>query len=194
MTISTEKKNTPGKVTGGAKFFAAYMRREGPKAPGSKPIPIGKKGCFKNLKFLCTGVLDSLNRDEFKRIVEQYEGSLLSAVSKNLNFLVVGNDAGHAKLEKARELKIKQLNEDEFLKLICIKSGINNPTYEGDDAPPMDLDNGEVANDENEPINSSSSNKLKKLKVVEDDDDEDAPVAKLVKKEESKTPEKKAKV
>lgn len=129
---SSGAKAKPG-GTAGSKYFAAYMRREGPKAPGSKPIPVGKKGCFNGLKFLCTGVLESIERNEFTRIVEKYGGSTVSGVSKKLDYLVVGSDAGQAKLEKARELNVKQINEDEFLELIIKKSGITNPTYEGDE-------------------------------------------------------------
>ncbi len=74
----------------GNKFYAAYMRREGPKNPGSKPVPIGKTNCFKDLKFLVTGVLDSMDRDDCKKIVEKYGGSCISGVTKKLDYLVVG--------------------------------------------------------------------------------------------------------
>ena len=128
---TTSPKNKDKKA-GGSKYYAAYMRREGPKNPGSKPIPIGKNGCFKDLKFLTTGVLDSLNRDQVKDIIEKYGGTMISGVTKKLDYLIVGEDAGQSKLEKARELNVKQLNEDEFLKLICTKSGITEPKYEGE--------------------------------------------------------------
>lgn len=126
---------------GGNKFYAAYMRREGPKNPGSKPIPIGKKDCFAGLKFLVTGVLDSLDRDECKNIVEKYGGSMISGVTKKLDYLIVGEDAGQSKLEKAKELNVKQVNEDEFLKLICTKSGITNPKYENTECEMMSMEN-----------------------------------------------------
>ena len=67
------------------------MRRDGPKNPGSKPIPIGKPDCFSGLKFLMTGVLDSMDRDECKKIVEKYGGSCISGVTKKLNYLITGN-------------------------------------------------------------------------------------------------------
>ena len=132
-----KEKEAPAKK-GANKFYAAYMRREGPKNPGSKPVPIGKKDCFAGLKFLVTGVLDSLDRDECKKIVEKYGGSMISGVTKKLDYLIVGEDAGDSKLQKARELNVKQLNEDEFLKLICTKSGITEPKYENMDVEMMD--------------------------------------------------------
>ena len=118
---------------GANKFYAAYMRREGPKNPGSKRVPIGKKDCFQGIKFLLTGVLDSLDREECKSIVEKYGGSVVSGVTKKLDYLIVGEDAGESKLSKAKELNVKQISEDEFLNLICLKSGIKNPTYESNE-------------------------------------------------------------
>lgn len=140
------------------------MRREGPKNPGSKPIPIGKKECFAGLKFLTTGVLDSLDRDECKTIIEKYGGSMISGVTKKLDYLIVGEDAGQSKLDKAKELNVKQLNEDEFLKLICTKSGITNPKYENNDVEMMSLD------DDNANIKTESEEKIKKKLDLDDEE------------------------
>ena len=67
------------------KFFAAYMRREGPKNPGSKRIPIGPKNCLLGLKFLITGVMDSLDRDECANLINKYGGNLISGVTKKVS-------------------------------------------------------------------------------------------------------------
>ena len=188
----------------GSKFYAAYMRREGPKNPGSKRVPIGKKNCFMGLKFLTTGVLESLNRDECKEIIEKYGGSVISGVTKKLDYLIVGEDAGQSKLEKARELDIKQLSEDEFLQLICKKSGITNPKYENDDLECMNLNESAeeekgkstkaIKKEEVESIEMDEDDfvkekpkKLKKLADLEDDDD-DTVTPKS--KSKPKTPEK----
>ena len=53
--------------------------------------------------------------------------------NKKLDYLIVGVDAGESKLTKARELNAKQINEDQFLQLICDRSDINQPTYEGEE-------------------------------------------------------------
>ena len=53
-----------------------------------------------------------------KEMVEENGGKLLSGVSANLNYLVVGEDAG-SKLAKAKKIpSIQILSEDEFLKMI----------------------------------------------------------------------------
>jgi len=68
--------------------------------------------------FLFTGKLSLFTRDEAKEMVEQNGGKNLSAVSKNLDFLVVGENAG-SKLKKAQELgSIQILDEQQFLDMI----------------------------------------------------------------------------
>ncbi len=69
--------------------------------------------------------------------MEKYGVSLVSGVTKKLDYLVVGEDVGQAKLDKAAELNIKRLSKDEFLKLICDKSGIKEPKY--DQEPDIDM-------------------------------------------------------
>jgi DNA ligase (NAD+) len=52
--------------------------------------------------FLFTGSLQQFTRDRAKQLVEENGGKLFSSVSANLNFLVVGEDAG-SKLPKPRK-------------------------------------------------------------------------------------------
>lgn len=65
---------------------------------------------------LFTGTL-SKPRQEFEKMAEDAGAKLLSAVSKNLNYLVVGEKAG-SKLEKAQKLGVQTLTEQEFLDLL----------------------------------------------------------------------------
>jgi DNA ligase (NAD+) len=68
--------------------------------------------------FLFTGSLQKFTRDRAKELVEENGGKLLSGVSANLNYLIVGEDAG-SKLSKAKKIPtIQILSEDEFLKMI----------------------------------------------------------------------------
>jgi DNA ligase (NAD+) len=71
-----------------------------------------------------TGTLAKLHRDEAKRMVEERGGRVTSSVSKNTSFVVVGEDAG-SKAEKAKELGVKILSEQEFLDLV------NGPSSDG---------------------------------------------------------------
>jgi DNA ligase (NAD+) len=82
----------------------------------SEELP--KDGKLSGKTFLFTGSLTRFTRDEAKDLVEKNGGQLLSGVSKNLNYLVVGADAG-SKLDKAQKLgTVGILSEDEFLEML----------------------------------------------------------------------------
>lgn len=72
---------------------------------------------FKDKSFLLTGNLGDLKREKAKELIRQKGGKILSSVSRNLDYLVVGENPG-SKLNDAKKLKIKILNTVEFLKLL----------------------------------------------------------------------------
>ena len=68
--------------------------------------------------FLFTGKLSLFTREQAEEMVEKHGGKNISAVSKNLNYLVVGEKAG-SKLKKAQDIgTIEILDEQQFLDLI----------------------------------------------------------------------------
>lgn len=79
---------------------------------------LAKNNKLEGKTFLFTGSLQQFSRDRAKQLVEENGGKLLSGVSANLNYLVVGEDAG-SKLTKAQKIpSITVLTEGEFLKMI----------------------------------------------------------------------------
>lgn len=66
--------------------------------------------------FLITGTLDK-PRKYYEDLIVQNGGTLLSGVSKNLNYLIAGEKAG-SKLEKANKLGVKVISQNEFLDMI----------------------------------------------------------------------------
>ncbi len=68
------------------------------------------------LLFVFTGSMN-IDRTEAQEIVRKLGGEVSSSVSKNTNYVVAGKEAG-SKLEKAKELKIKIINEEEFLEMV----------------------------------------------------------------------------
>ena len=68
---------------------------------------------IKGKNFLATGKLQKYKRNDIKDIILSKGGNYLSAVSKNLDFLITGEKAG-SKLEKAEKLGIRVLTEEEF--------------------------------------------------------------------------------
>uniref|UniRef100_A0A8C2BFY9 Replication factor C subunit 1 n=1 Tax=Cyprinus carpio TaxID=7962 RepID=A0A8C2BFY9_CYPCA len=103
--------------------FRNYLNREGPRALGSKEIPQGAENCLEGCVFVLTGVLESMERDEAKSLIERYGGKVTGNVSRKTTYLVLGRDSGASKTEKAESFGTKIINEDELLDLIRTKPG-----------------------------------------------------------------------
>lgn len=67
--------------------------------------------------FVLTGALNSMSRDDAKNLIRKFGGSVSSSVSKSTDYVVAGEDAG-SKYDKAVELGIKILSEEEFSKML----------------------------------------------------------------------------
>uniref|UniRef100_A0A8C0ZJV5 Replication factor C subunit 1 n=1 Tax=Cyanistes caeruleus TaxID=156563 RepID=A0A8C0ZJV5_CYACU len=103
--------------------YRSFLNREGPKALGSKEIPQGAENCLEGLTFVITGVLECIERDEAKSLIERYGGKVTGNVSKKTNYLVVGRDCGQSKCEKASTLGTKVIDEDGLFDLIRTMPG-----------------------------------------------------------------------
>lgn len=68
-------------------------------------------------KFVLTGSLNSFTRKEAQEAIEKLGGRVVASVSSNLDYVVAGNEPG-TKYDKAKELKIKILDEEEFKALL----------------------------------------------------------------------------
>ena len=73
-----------------------------------------KNNYFTNKNLVFTGSLSSLSRDEAKYLAKTNGAKILSAISKNTDFLIMGKNSG-TKLEKAKKLNINVIDEEEFL-------------------------------------------------------------------------------
>lgn len=76
-----------------------------------------KETAFKNKNVLVTGTLSSYKRNEVKDLLDDLGANVVSSVSKNLDYLIVGSEPG-SKLEKAQKLGITILDEEQFLDLL----------------------------------------------------------------------------
>lgn len=70
-----------------------------------------------NLIFVITGTLPTMSRNEASELIEKYGGKVSGSVSKKTNYLICGEDAG-SKLQKAKDLNINIITEEELLALI----------------------------------------------------------------------------
>jgi DNA ligase (NAD+) len=86
---------------------------------GVRPEPVKQiGGKLSGKKFVVTGALESMGREEAAEKIRSLGGTFQSSVGQDTDYLVVGANVGAAKLAKANKLGIKQLNEAEFLKLL----------------------------------------------------------------------------
>ncbi len=68
-----------------------------------------------------SGTFSHHSREEYKDLIEQHGGRNTGAVSKNTSFILAGDNMGPQKLEKANQLGVQIMSEDEFLELIDSK-------------------------------------------------------------------------
>jgi DNA ligase (NAD+) len=75
------------------------------------------EGKLAGRQFVLTGILPTYSRDEAKRLIEEAGGRVTGSVSKKTDYVVVGADAG-SKLDKAKSLGVKTIDEAELVKLL----------------------------------------------------------------------------
>lgn len=76
-----------------------------------------KGGPLSNLTFVLTGTLPTLTREDAKARIEAAGGKVAGSVSGKTNFVVAGEEAG-SKLDKARQLGVPVLEEQQLLDMI----------------------------------------------------------------------------
>ena len=81
-------------------------------------IEAKKNGPLKEKTFLLTGKLDGISRAEAKSIIEQNSGTVVSGITKKLNYLIVGDKPTKRKIDTAKQLKVKILNQKEWLSML----------------------------------------------------------------------------
>ncbi len=83
----------------------------------SQPLPKRAGNRLEGKKFIFTGELQGMTRDEAGRRVEDQGGKVVSAVSGVVDFLVAGDKPG-SKLAKARQLGVRIINQQEFEEIL----------------------------------------------------------------------------
>lgn len=86
---------------------------------GVEPAPqeMPKSDILKGKTFVLTGTLQNMTRDEASEKIKMYGGKTSSSVSKNTSYVLVGANPG-SKLDKAKNLGVIILTEEEFLEMI----------------------------------------------------------------------------
>ena len=82
---------------------------------GSAEIQVG---LLSDKIFMFTGKLTGMSRAEAKSLIEKNSGTIISNVSKKLDYLIIGEKPTKRKVEAAKELKIKIIDQSELHKLL----------------------------------------------------------------------------
>ena len=81
-------------------------------------VLVNDKGLLKNKTFMLTGKLNGVSRAEAKYLIEKNSGKIISNVNKKLNFLIVGEKATIKKVNAAKELNIKVIDQKNLMKML----------------------------------------------------------------------------
>lgn len=68
--------------------------------------------------FVVSGVFSTFSRDDLKKAIEDNGGKVGSSISAKTNYVIAGENMGPAKLEKANQLNVPIINEDDFVNLL----------------------------------------------------------------------------
>ncbi|MBN9282981.1 MULTISPECIES: NAD-dependent DNA ligase LigA [unclassified Flavobacterium] len=68
--------------------------------------------------FVVSGVFEKFSRDDLKKAIEDNGGKVGSSISKKTDYVIAGENMGPAKLEKASQLNIKIISEDDFIAML----------------------------------------------------------------------------
>ena len=94
--------------------LVARLRSSGLKMKREARAP--KKGPLAGKTFIITGKLETMPRSAAEKWIEEQGGSIVSSVSKKLDYLVVGEDPG-SKLAKAQKLGVRQITEKQLMEM-----------------------------------------------------------------------------
>ena len=85
-------------------------------------VSVRNDGFLIDKTFMITGKLMGISRAELKSLIEENSGTIISSVSKKLNYLIAGEKPTKRKIDSANELKIKILDQNELLKMLNMTS------------------------------------------------------------------------
>ncbi len=75
-------------------------------------------GPLNNKTFMFTGKLSNMSRSEAKSLIEQNSGSIVSNVTKKLDYLIIGEKPTNKKIDTAKNLGVKILDQSSWLKML----------------------------------------------------------------------------
>jgi len=81
-------------------------------------VIINNKGLLSNKTFMLTGKLNGISRAEAKSLIEKNSGKIINNVNKKLDYLIIGEKPTTKKINTAKELNIKVIDQKEWIKML----------------------------------------------------------------------------
>jgi DNA ligase (NAD+) len=78
----------------------------------------GRTEKLSGLSIIISGTFEKYSRDELKEMIERNGGKNVGSISKKTNYLLAGENMGPSKLEKANQLGVPIISENDFLKML----------------------------------------------------------------------------
>ena len=94
------------------------LRAAGLKFEVGEEMGVEKSEILKGQSIVISGVFTHHSRDEYKEMIERNGGKNVGSVSKSTSFILMGENMGPSKLEKAQKLGVRLVKEDEFLQML----------------------------------------------------------------------------
>jgi len=95
-----------------------FLKEKGLTFELSEEVLSNRTDKLKGLSFVISGVFEKHNREEYKEMIEKNGAKNSGSVSSKTSYLLAGEGMGPAKLQKATDLGVKIINEDEFLAML----------------------------------------------------------------------------
>ena len=95
------------------------LRQAGLRMEAAEEDLSGHTDILQGKSVVVSGVFARHSRDEYKELIERHGGKNVGSISKKTSFVLAGENMGPSKLEKANQLGIPILNEEEFLLMIA---------------------------------------------------------------------------
>lgn len=94
------------------------LKAAGLKFEIGEEMGVEKSEILKGQSIVISGVFTHHSRDEYKEMIERNGGKNVGSVSKSTSFILMGENMGPSKLEKAQKLGVRLVKEDEFLQML----------------------------------------------------------------------------
>lgn len=101
--------------------YVERFRRAGVQLAGERKVIEQVGDALSGKTFLYSGTFAGFSREELEEVIAANGGKLLSGVSKKLNYLIVGENAGPSKIQKATQLNVPMISEADFRAMLTLQ-------------------------------------------------------------------------